>query len=471
MIYTPLTKKAINLMFEKHKDQKDKSELPYVFHPFIVAEGMSNELSTTTALLHDIVEDTDVTLDDLIKMDFPKEVTDAISLLTHKEGVPYLEYVKKVATNKIAREVKMADLKHNMDLSRLNEVREEDLERVEKYKKAFQYLEANNLSMEFNKEKAYKDSFYGFIIGDALGVPVEFNSREELESNPLRDMQGYGSHNVPDGTWSDDTSMMLAEMDSIKEKGKIDYYDIMERFVQWMTDAKYTATDKFFDIGVTTRSAIYKYLKGYDPLECGGKDFNDNGNGSLMRILPFIIYSYENKLSDASEVKLINDASSLTHGHEISQLGCKIYSDILKGIFDGNSFKDSYENVLNKDYSLYYSKETIDSYRRILDGSILTAPKKDISSSGFVVSSLEASLWSVYNSEDYEEAVLKAINLGEDTDTVGAITGSIAGACFENVPEKWINRIRNKKLADNIYDGFINQVKKNDLDVNHSFSK
>ena len=140
MIYTPMTKKAMKLMFEKHKNQRDKSDIPYVFHPFHVAESMDDEVSTTVALLHDIVEDTDVSIEELTKMGFPNEVTDALKLMTHDKSDDYFDYIKKIATNPIARKVKLSDLKHNSDLSRLSEVTEKDLERVEKYKKSIDYL-------------------------------------------------------------------------------------------------------------------------------------------------------------------------------------------------------------------------------------------------------------------------------------------------------------------------------------------
>lgn len=135
MIYTPLTKRAIHLCFAAHKEQTDKSGMPYVFHPFHLAEQMSNEYTTITALLHDVVEDTDYTLSDLEEMGFPKEVVDAIALMTHDKAVPYMEYVAKIKENPIARTVKLADLRHNSDTTRLDAVDEKALQRVEKYKK------------------------------------------------------------------------------------------------------------------------------------------------------------------------------------------------------------------------------------------------------------------------------------------------------------------------------------------------
>ena len=140
MIYTELTKKAMKLCFKAHNDQVDKSGLPYVFHPFHLAEQMQDEATTITALLHDVVEDSDYTLQDLIDMGFPKEVTDAIALMTHDDAVPYLDYVRNLKDNPVARAVKLADLKHNSDLSRLDVINEKALKRVEKYHKAIRIL-------------------------------------------------------------------------------------------------------------------------------------------------------------------------------------------------------------------------------------------------------------------------------------------------------------------------------------------
>ena len=141
MIYTPLTKKALRLCFKAHRDQLDKSGIPYVFHPFHVAESMPDEITTTVALLHDVVEDTDYTLEDLAAMGFPPAVMDALALMTHDDSVPYLDYVAVLKSNPVARCVKLADLRHNSDLSRLDVVDEKALARVEKYRKAIEMLE------------------------------------------------------------------------------------------------------------------------------------------------------------------------------------------------------------------------------------------------------------------------------------------------------------------------------------------
>jgi len=142
MIYTPLTKKAIGLMFKLHKDQKDCSGLPYVFHPWHVAESMDDEISTVVALLHDVVEDTDITFDDLRTEGFSDAIISTLQLLTHDDSIPYMEYVANLKHDPIARKVKLADLRHNSDLSRLDEITEKDRERYEKYQQAIALLEA-----------------------------------------------------------------------------------------------------------------------------------------------------------------------------------------------------------------------------------------------------------------------------------------------------------------------------------------
>lgn len=141
MIYTPMTKKALKLCFEAHKEQVDKSGMPYVFHPFHLAEQMETEETTIVALLHDVVEDTDYTIEDLTNMGFAKDVTDAIALMTHADGVEYMDYVRKIKDNPIAKAVKLADLKHNSDVTRLDVVDEKALNRKDKYVKAIKLLE------------------------------------------------------------------------------------------------------------------------------------------------------------------------------------------------------------------------------------------------------------------------------------------------------------------------------------------
>ena len=136
MIYTPLTKKALQICFEAHKDQVDKSDLPYIHHPLHLAEQMTDEVTTIVALLHDVLEDSPITMDRLAKEGFPAEALEAIALMTHGDDVNYMDYVKKIKQNPIAKTVKLADLAHNSDTTRLDVVTAKDLERVDTYNQA-----------------------------------------------------------------------------------------------------------------------------------------------------------------------------------------------------------------------------------------------------------------------------------------------------------------------------------------------
>ena len=307
----------------------------------------------------------------------------------------------------------------------------------------------------------------GFAIGDALGVPVEFNSKSYFKTNPVKDMLEYGTHNQPKGTWSDDTSTMIAVMDSIIKCEKINYDDMMEKFCSWYNNAEYTATGKLFDIGIATSQSIANFMYGKKAIECGPKGFNQNGNGSLMRMFPIACYCICNDLTEEEEVTLINNYSSMTHGHEISKLGCKIYSDYIKYLFNTGSKEEAYKKICEKDYSKYYSKESIKEYERILSGDLLKYNSDEIRGSGYVVHSLEASIWCTLNSNSYEEAVLKSINLGEDTDTVGAITGSINGVIYglSSIKNEWksdLKRVDYLYILSEDYSKFLNMNKKKD---------
>ena len=296
------------------------------------------------------------------------------------------------------------------------------------------------------------DGILGFAVGDALGVPYEFFSRERISRRPCKDMIGFGSHHMSVGTWSDDTSMVVATMDSIIENGTVDYNDIMFRFDNWFRKAEYTASDKVFDIGNTVRKALVKYENGIDPVLCGGRGNLDNGNGSLMRMLPIVYYLNYNNYSFSDEVELINNVSSLTHGHEISCLGCKIYVDYVRQLLNGVDKLDALNNIKKVKYDDYYSIDSVNEYNRILNEDLSKLSIDEISSSAYVVSTLEASLWSILNTDGYEDAVLKAINLGGDADTVGAITGSMAGIIYgkKNIPSRWLDVLKKENYLEDM---------------------
>ncbi len=292
-------------------------------------------------------------------------------------------------------------------------------------------------------ETQIRAGIIGHAIGDALGVPVEFTEREQLLHCPVCTMKGFGTHNVPAGTWSDDTSMEIALVQSLIDCGCFNYDDIMKNFCLWWNNNQFTATGKTFDIGITCARAIDNYLAGNPPLQCGGTHPRSNGNGSLMRILPVAFICYQKNITGPERYELVRKVSSLTHAHELSVLGCYIYVNFVCHLLDGDSPSTAYQKTQSDDYSMtsYAARYT---YCSILVSSIADRSEEDISSSGYVLSSLEASLWCLLNSSSYEDAVLRAVNLGNDTDTIGAITGSMAGIYYGYgaIPTTWIEGLQ-----------------------------
>jgi ADP-ribosylglycohydrolase len=232
-----------------------------------------------------------------------------------------------------------------------------------------------------------KDGIIGFVIGDAMGVPNEFKSRQHLKENLVTEMKGFGSHPVPAGSWSDDSSMLLATIDSIINKNEIDNKNIADNFVSWVKDAKYTPFNYVFDIGSTCLKAITTYKEtGNNPAKCGLGKINDNSNGSLMRILPIAYYAYYKQLTDVEILKLVKDVSSITHKHEISILGCYIYVRYVICLLGGKSKEKSYNIIKKLDYS-NFKEPSVMSYERILKHDISKLKLSEINSSEYIVDS------------------------------------------------------------------------------------
>lgn len=299
-----------------------------------------------------------------------------------------------------------------------------------------------------------KDGVIGHAIGDAMGVPVEFCIREKLLAHPVTKMIGYGSHDVPAGTWSDDTSMEIATMDSmINQGGKINCEDIMMNFYYWLKDAKYTPYGEVFDAGRTCIKSIINFSKGYDFSECGQKDEYSNGNGSLMRILPIAYYCYYNKLKEEKIFEVVKDVSSLTHAHEISVFGCYIYVNYIIKLLEGKDKFESYNLIKLIDCSMF-TEESLEVYKRILKEDIEKYSIDEIKSSGYVVDTLEASFWILLNASNFKEAIIGAINLGNDTDTIAAIAGSMAGIIYgyDSIPQEWLDKLAKRDYIEDLCD-------------------
>ena len=280
---------------------------------------------------------------------------------------------------------------------------------------------------DFNR---LKNGIIGFIIGDAMGVPLEFTKRREEK---VIDMLEYGSHNMPKGSWSDDSSMVIATIQSIIDnKGNINYKDIMNNFILWIEKGKFTSNNKTFGVGGTTFKALrnYYYREEFimykDPLMCGIDDIKDNGNGSLMRILPIAYYCYYKKLKEEEIYNLVKDVSSFTHSHEISILGCFIYVLLAIELLSGEEKENAYSNVRKYDYTKYFNLDIIKYYDR--------------------------------NNNSYDKCVIEAINLGNDSDTIGALVGGLSGIYYNDINNKWLNDIKRKNYLLDLCNDFYNSL-------------
>ena len=250
----------------------------------------------------------------------------------------------------------------------------------------------------------YLGAIIGHAVGDAMGFPIEFSKREELLKNPVLEMIDSPDLGLPAGSWSDDTAMEIATIDSFIHKKCFDYKDIMDRWVKWISESEYTSTGVTFDIGRTCLKAIKKYCNGSAPLQCGSTSVNENGNGSLMRILPVALYAYSKKLDDTSIHKLTNEVSSLTHAHEVSRLGCYIYVQFIICLLKGNTKQEAYKHIQNLDYRSF-TIDSINQYTRILNEQIEFQILENIKSTGYIVDTLESAMWIFMNAQHYKEAI------------------------------------------------------------------
>lgn len=253
-----------------------------------------------------------------------------------------------------------------------------------------------------------RDCICGQAVGDALGVPYEFKSRDSFE---CAGMDGYGTHDQPAGTWSDDTSMALAICDSCRELKCIDINDIRERFVSWFCDGAYTC-DGLFDIGNATAEALR--------IGHGLAGEWDNGNGSLMRTIPLAFV-------DAADDE-IRAVSAITHAHPTSTEACVAMVGAARSLIAGTTARE---------VALVYGVDP-------------DKPRTEVRSGGYVLDTFDAALWCLANTSNYRDCVLLAVNLGDDTDTTGAVAGALAGIVYgvEGIPAEWLSSLRGKDIIE-----------------------
>lgn len=293
------------------------------------------------------------------------------------------------------------------------------------------------MSTSPTRQDRIRGGLYGALVGDALGVPVEFKDREVRDTDPVTGMRAFGTWNQPAGTWSDDGALLLCTADGLSQ-GR-DYAGVGQMFVEWMREGLWTARGDVFDIGNTTSAALARLHRGAPPLQAGLRDECSNGNGSIMRILPVAWH-----FADEGPERVAEEArkfSCLTHGHIRSQLCCALYCLVAAELLAGTpaaeavaAAVDSFRPVLEP------HGEEQEKFARVLSPEFAATPREHITGSGYCLHTLEASIWCLLKAPDFSTAVLAAVNLGGDTDTTGCATGGLAGLCFglDSIPVEWV---------------------------------
>ena len=326
-----------------------------------------------------------------------------------------------------------------------------------------------------------KSGIIGQIVGDALGLPVQFRPREDRDLEPVTGMIGYGAFDMPPGSWSDDSSLILATIDglaaSLKKEERlenlslneiIDYEIIMKNFSKWLNKGEFTPYGFAYDVGGATMDGIRRYDRGTEPTLSGGIDERDNGNGSLMRILPIALFihylSQKYSFDEEDEMEAVHNLSSLTHRHRRSQMACGIYVNIALEFLENHdstlSLEELIANGINKSKEYYCNDASFENqlhhFDRVFSLNIQNLPRDEIKSGGYCISSLEASIWCILNNENYRDTILEAVNLGYDTDTTACIVGGLAGIYYgyEDIPDDWINQLAKLDYIEELVNDF-----------------
>ena len=301
--------------------------------------------------------------------------------------------------------------------------------------------------MQKNKVVA---ALLGVAIGDAVGVPFEFSSRAIMKTDPAKGMVGYGTYNLPKGTWSDDSSLTFCLAESLIQG--YDLKDISENFIKWKNEAYWSARGRVFDIGMTTSKAISRLsqiIKDDDLGELKKQKYYgdelDNGNGSLMRIMPLLFYIKGRPIK--AQFEIIWEISALTHRHIRAAMSCLIYLKLAEKLLEQKdkvtAYSEMREEILNFWEAIQFADTEREHFKKVIQKDIRATKIEDLKSGGYVIEVLESSIWFFLNKNSYEETILSIINIGHDTDTSAAIAGGLAGIYYgrEGIPEDWVTSI------------------------------
>jgi ADP-ribosyl-[dinitrogen reductase] hydrolase len=301
------------------------------------------------------------------------------------------------------------------------------------------------------RSKPIHGALFGLAIGDALGVPVEFKKREELKERRVKDFEGYQTHNQPPGTFSDDSSLTFCLAESLCHG--YDLNDAGQRFVKWFFEGYWTAGGEVFGVGKSTEDSITRLRDGVSPLQSGNYAEDCYGNGSLMRILPLLFYVKD--LDVEERYRIIREVAVITHGSIRTILACFYYLEFALELLNGehkiHAFVKTAQRVSSFIRGANISEEEIELFAPLLLGGITTRSENSIITIHHAHLTIQAAMYCFMKTSSYREAVLMAVNLGDDTDTTASVTGGLAGLYygFDAIPEKWIKGIRR---SDDIHD-------------------
>lgn len=297
----------------------------------------------------------------------------------------------------------------------------------------------------------YTGGLYGLLIGDALGVPYEFYmpkelpSREEIEMVPPAGFQ-KAHKGVEAGTWSDDGAQALCLLDSLLSCGKFCLEDFSRRLLDWYEKGLWAVDGVVFDVGMQTGEAINAYREGLAPEKCGNLRPEGKGNGALMRVLPLALWHR------GTDQELVMDAHSqclITHGHVCNQVCCALYCLVARYLLQGAGFEQAVEQAVNVLRNIY---RKMPAYERELEWSIRPEEAWEGRGSGYVVDCLRSAFMVMEKADCYEDAIKRAIMLGDDTDTTACVTGGLAGILygFKNIPSRWYDVLKSRKEVEGL---------------------
>lgn len=300
----------------------------------------------------------------------------------------------------------------------------------------------------------YMDGLLGFSVGNAMGFPVRGFEREELLKNPVLKMISNDETNIIEGTWGEDTSLMIATVDSINNRNCVDLDDMATKYLAYKKHSSFTPYNEVF---LTDRGCI-EAIKKYDELRsnpetCGVNDANSVS--ALVRVMPLSYYAIEKKLQDYEIFELVSKVCSITNTNEVSTMASYILVRYVMFLLNGKDKYSAYSMIKVVDYSMF-DEDVQRKFDRILKEDLSKLTIKDIDSFNSIVPVLESSMWVLLKSENFKEAIIGAVNLGDKTDTIGALTGGMAGIVYGigQIPDEWIETLIKKDYLMDIFEEY-----------------